>query len=432
MALSAGLGAERNAQQSSGERGQAIILIAAAAVALMGMLAVVIDTGHLYAEQRQMQSAADAAAMAGAQNWIDDDQRINAGQAVVDARTYTTYNGYATDVAAGNGVWDPTVNNGVIVTTPPATGSFAGNTQYLEVIVSKPVSTFFAGIFNISTVQVTARAVARGMANSPAATVIALSNQIDAISTSGSSTTNVYGSIYSDGGIKCNSGNIQVYAGAAYAVTSFGAQCLSGQLGATYGLNAPALRVYDPRWPSFESQAPLGPGGNWSSAGQIAGADGYIHLPAGTYNSITVNPGDSVKFDGGVYHLIAAGDTPALTIKGNVASGGALQFVLEHGAVHFESQATGVLSGGPQYNNILIYSKQQFNGNSIQIVGGAAITYNGSIYAPGGNVLIAGNSSPSVNGQLVANTVTFAGSSGTAISWDDSKIPKTVQPMLVE
>jgi hypothetical protein len=105
---------------------------------------------------------------------------------------------------------------------------------------------------------------------------------------------------------------------------------------------------------------------------------------------------------------------------------------METGAIHFESQATGTLSSGPEYNNILIYSKRDDGGTAIQITGGADMTYDGTIYAPGANVKIAGNSSANVNGQLVANKVTFEGSSGTAIQWNGSKAPVLIAPKLTE
>jgi hypothetical protein len=48
------------------QRGQAIVLAAVATVALVGALAMVIDTGIFFLVQRQFQSAADAGALAGA------------------------------------------------------------------------------------------------------------------------------------------------------------------------------------------------------------------------------------------------------------------------------------------------------------------------------------------------------------------------------
>src|SRR5687768_15824678 len=50
-------------------RGQTIVMAALAMVAVVGGLAMVIDTGMFFIVQRQLQSAADAGALAGA--WYD-------------------------------------------------------------------------------------------------------------------------------------------------------------------------------------------------------------------------------------------------------------------------------------------------------------------------------------------------------------------------
>ncbi|MCL4395041.1 MAG: hypothetical protein M1482_09615, partial [Chloroflexi bacterium] len=59
-----------------------------------------------------------------------------------------------------------------------------------------------------------------------------------------------------------------------------------------------------------------------------------------------------MKFEGGVYHLIGAGDSPALTIQGDVATAAAVQFVLETGAVHGGRRAK---AGDPTQSRRAIY-----------------------------------------------------------------------------
>jgi Flp pilus assembly protein TadG len=50
----------------AGERGQAIMILAASVVALLAMVAVVIDTGNIYQAHQELAAASDAAALAGA------------------------------------------------------------------------------------------------------------------------------------------------------------------------------------------------------------------------------------------------------------------------------------------------------------------------------------------------------------------------------
>ena len=49
-----------SASPVNGQRGQTLIWMAAAMVALLGLVALAVDSGHLYAERRNMQNAADA------------------------------------------------------------------------------------------------------------------------------------------------------------------------------------------------------------------------------------------------------------------------------------------------------------------------------------------------------------------------------------
>ena len=65
-----------------GERGQILAVVALALVALLGIAAFSIDVGYAYYAKRQLQSATDAAALAGAQDLP------NAATAIATATTY--------------------------------------------------------------------------------------------------------------------------------------------------------------------------------------------------------------------------------------------------------------------------------------------------------------------------------------------------------
>src|SRR4029078_11714821 len=55
-------------RETSGERGQVLPLVAIALVAFLGICAFSIDVGYAYYAKRQLQSAVDSAALAGAQD----------------------------------------------------------------------------------------------------------------------------------------------------------------------------------------------------------------------------------------------------------------------------------------------------------------------------------------------------------------------------
>src|SRR4051812_46344703 len=53
-------------QVAGRERGQVLVIMALAMIALLGITGVAVDMGYAYAHRREVQNAADAAALAGA------------------------------------------------------------------------------------------------------------------------------------------------------------------------------------------------------------------------------------------------------------------------------------------------------------------------------------------------------------------------------
>ncbi|HZP99683.1 MAG TPA: pilus assembly protein TadG-related protein [Reyranella sp.] len=101
----------------------------------IGTAALGIETGQLYRVKRQMQSAADAAAIAGS---ID---RING----LTSTTITTDAKYASQ---RNGFTDATNGVSVTVNSPPTSGSYTGSTTAVEVIITKPASFSLGAVLN--------------------------------------------------------------------------------------------------------------------------------------------------------------------------------------------------------------------------------------------------------------------------------------------
>src|SRR5579885_2964809 len=128
----------------SASRGQVIPIAAVALTALIGAASLAVDVGYWRYKQRLEQSAADSAAIAGA-----DELLFSGGGVAAQAQADATANGFT------NGVGSATVT----VNNPPASGPNAGNNNAVEVVITKLQPPFFAGIFGGSqTVQ--ARAVA--------------------------------------------------------------------------------------------------------------------------------------------------------------------------------------------------------------------------------------------------------------------------------
>jgi len=97
-----------------GERGQALVLWALMAVALVGMAGLTLDGSNLNEQRRKLQNAADAAALAGAV-----DLPSNSAQATNSATQYLTANGFGggSDTVTVNQVTTTNFSNDTITVT---------------------------------------------------------------------------------------------------------------------------------------------------------------------------------------------------------------------------------------------------------------------------------------------------------------------------
>ncbi len=121
------------------EGGQAIVLTTLCMTVLLGAVAMAVDVGSWYVEQRRAQGAADAAALAGAQALPQ-----NGSQAVALAQTYADSNGGGVDSSGGIAL-----NTGL------------ASNDTITVKISRTAPGFFSRIFAVDSVTVHARASAR-------------------------------------------------------------------------------------------------------------------------------------------------------------------------------------------------------------------------------------------------------------------------------
>src|SRR3954453_15289311 len=115
------------------ESGQPIVLSAVWMLFLLGMAGLVIDVGSWYRAQRNLQSDADAAALAGAQELPAD-----TAAAGVQAKTYALKNGY-TLTDSGISYSGVTVPN-----------------DSITIKVKAPAPTYFTKLFGLNSVDIDA------------------------------------------------------------------------------------------------------------------------------------------------------------------------------------------------------------------------------------------------------------------------------------
>jgi len=128
------------------ENGQAIVFGALGFCTVLAFTAFAVDMGLIFQVKRKVQIAADAAAMAAAQDYLYNQSQSSA---ITAGKTASSTNGY-TD--GGNAT--------VTINEPPAAGPNIGNTGMVEAVVSTPVSTIFAKLVGYNSMTVEGRAVA--------------------------------------------------------------------------------------------------------------------------------------------------------------------------------------------------------------------------------------------------------------------------------
>ena len=149
------------------EKGQALILIIFGIVVLIGLTGLAIDGGNAYSDRRNVQNAADTAALAAALAKINDD-------------TYTYFAGAALDRAASNGYADTDPTSGsttaavnVEIYDPPISGQYSCDNipstcdEYIQVIITSNIKTFFAPVLGIPQMTNKVQAIARSKPGDP-------------------------------------------------------------------------------------------------------------------------------------------------------------------------------------------------------------------------------------------------------------------------
>ncbi len=119
-----------------GERGVVLVWVAMLLPVILGLAAFGVDVSYWYFEQRQLQNAADAAALAAAH-----DLPSSPSTAATDAQAYLSQN----------------VSGAAMASATP----YNGDSAAIKVTVSKPGPLFFASVLGIRSPTITASAVAR-------------------------------------------------------------------------------------------------------------------------------------------------------------------------------------------------------------------------------------------------------------------------------
>jgi Flp pilus assembly protein TadG len=393
-------------------RGQALILMSIALVALMGMAALAVDIGNLWTTRRRMQSAADAAAMAG----VDAITIGETGSSVTSAAKYGAQQNGFTD---GSGTTTSPSPVSVAVYNPPQSGFYQGLSSAVQVVVSQAQPTYFMRVLGWQQVPVSTTATA--LAVGSGSCVFGLDPSASgAISVAGSATLSSACGIYDN---SSSSSALTVGGGGVISspfVGVVGGTNVNGGGSTPPSTGIPAFG--DPlAWvpePSFDpTSCPNGSFHMQSPSGTVSAPQifcGGIHIAAG--NTVNFSPGlyiidgGGIQIDGGAT-VTGSGVTFFLTGQNTSDSS-----PNSYGGVNIASNATVNLSSpcnsssGGIAGMLFFQDRAITNGVGSTINGGSTSTFSGALYFPTTALSYSGSTGANMFTLLVSDTLTVNGS----------------------
>jgi hypothetical protein len=421
--------------------GQVLVLFCLALFVLMGFMAIAVDVGLLWTDRRAMQTAADAAAIAG----------INALQSNISctAGSSTTNCPAATDVAAINGYSVNGPNSTTITVGLPTSVPGAGSGTYVQVDVKQAVPTYFMRALgtlfpgtNFNTVNVDATAIA-GYTSGSGCVIGLNASAANTISITGSGTIDAP---------NCNAIDNSDNSSSAL-VTSGSGSLTANAIGVVGGFSGTGFT------PTPKKVAPIGDPLAYLTAptvgscmtgtyATIASSGNGGTIGPGTYcGGIKVQGGHSLTLTAGLYILLGGG----LTVSSSTISGRGVSFFNtywmsgdptadqnvnnsnQYKPIDISggssaslsaptSQLTGV-TGGP-WEGILFFQDRNVctgtnfcdpsgstSGNQNTLSGGSGTGFQGVLYFPETPVVYSGGSSSTGYTSLIADAVTISGPS---------------------
>jgi hypothetical protein len=392
-----------------GERGQAIILIVFSIIGLIGISSLAIDGGNALIDRRNTETAASAAALAGALARIKgEDWRVS-----------------ALDAARINGYDNNGTTNTVELNTPPLSGPNAGNSEYIEVIITSHKQTFFGPVIGVPQITSVANVVSR---TKPAVygqmfdgyALVSLAPRSDCDMKKSFWIHSEATILLEGGGIFVNSNNLTC------AFQQFGSGSIriqdTSQIKVVGGADIQKPILISPgevqtgavpiSYPPAIQMPKVGCGS------RIAKVDiEYGTMSAGNWDEGDFPPPGVSSLDHGIYCI---GGNVVLGGSAHLSGGGVL-LIVEHGSVHIGSDAFVDLSAPKNGSGkgLLIYMPLD-NHNRITLNGNAESIYKGTILAPSAYVRLAGpESKGGLHSQIIGYYMEVDGQNKIVVKYKD-------------
>jgi hypothetical protein len=357
--------------------------------------------GALRYEKRLQQTAADAAAIAGASN-LPFGGVVSGGQNASAANGFTDNGGGQVSNCTSSAVVGTVC---VQINNPPASGPHAGNINYVEALVAAVQPTYFMRILGVSRQSVSARAVATNLGGSSNGACLyvlgAPSASIEGVNINGKATLNAPTCGIVDNGNFNTKGNALTVNASTFGISGNWANSgPGGTVTCTASATCPADNMpfaADPL--SYLTPPPVGNPTTFNPSNIIPG----------TYSSISFSGNGTYNFPSGTYVVDGPGGfscsgTPTIT-------GTDVTFYFTNGATfncvgNVTVQLSAPTSG--TYAGILFYQDPN-DTNGPSVGGNSSTNYNGALYFPRSQVTFFGNNSSLDVAIVVTQSIALSG-----------------------
>jgi hypothetical protein len=396
-------------QYKKGERGQAIILIVLSIIGIIGISSLAIDGGNALLDRRKTESAASAAALAGAVARIKGED----------------WRAAALDAARINGYDNNGTTNTVELNTPPLSGPYAGNSEYIEVIVTSHLVTYFGSVIGIPQITSISNVVSRTkpahlgqMFDGYALVSLAPHSKCDKqksfwIHSEATLRLTGGGIFVNSDNLKCafiqfGSGSIRIQDTSPITVVG-GADIQKPQLISPGTVQTGSVPISYP--PAFQMPK-VGCGSKIATVDLLTGT-----MTSGNWDDGDFPPEGVSSLESGIYCI--GGD---VVVSGRL-SGNNVLLIVEHGGVHISGHAQIDLSAAKNGNakGLLIYMPLD-NHSIMAINGNESSKYRGTILAPSADIRLNGPGSQNgLHSQVIGYYVEVDGQSIIDLNYKDEE-----------
>jgi Flp pilus assembly protein TadG len=435
-------------------RGNVVVLMAFCITILVGVAAIAIDGGAIMDDVQKVQGAADASALAAAEQlyrlWPVGNGLDVGGAAKNAALALAASNGYANDGTdsqitpnawvtgqngQGLGIGNVTVNHGIFI--PPVSGDHATRPGYVEVVIQYNQTRNFSSIYGTDRIQVRARAVAEGGWRAGTAGILLLDPTASAaLNVVGGGTMNVVGaplivdSNAPDAVTSTGGGYISVSSGQVLDVSGSPGVSGSGTVVGTVMTNQvptpdPLAYLPDPSTAGMTTYNKVNGAGNKVITVYPGVYNGGISISGQA--SLVMMPGIYIM-NGGGFSFTGSGSLSAtgVMIVNNPGSNADRININGSGAINLSPMTTGI------YRGISLW-QQRSSTNELDITGNGTSQITGTFYAAHGTLNVGGNGGQDVLGsQYISYDMKVNGGGTFNVNWDPNLVGRVRILRLVE